>query len=39
MSHWMLETLGKMRAKAMYEATRAQVLGELANQLPEVATA
>ncbi len=36
MSHWMLEALGEMRAKAMHEATRAQVLGELASQLPTV---
>ncbi|MES9901987.1 MAG: ATP-dependent helicase, partial [Sedimenticola sp.] len=32
MSHWMLDALGEARAKAIREATRAQVLGELANQ-------
>lgn len=31
MSHWMLESLGDMRGKALYEATRAQVLSELAS--------
>ncbi len=36
MSHWMLEALGDMRAKAMHEATRAQILNELTNQLPEI---
>ena len=31
MSHWMLESLGDMRGRALYEATRAQVLNELAS--------
>lgn len=31
MSHWMLESLGEMRGKALHEAARAQVLSELAN--------
>ena len=35
MSHWMLESLGEMRGKALHEATRAQVLSELAS-LPQV---
>ena len=31
MSHWMLESLGEMRGKALHEAARAQVLSELAS--------
>ncbi len=31
MSHWLLESLGEMRGKALYEATRVQVLSELAS--------
>lgn len=31
MSHWMIESLGEMRDKALHEATRAQVLSELAS--------
>lgn len=31
MSHWMLESLGELRGKALHEAARAQVLSELAN--------
>lgn len=31
MNHWMLESLGEMRGKALHEATRSQVLGELAS--------
>lgn len=31
MSHWMLESLGEMRSKALHEAARAQVLTELAS--------
>ena len=34
MSHWMLESLGDMRGKALHEAARAQVLSELAS-LPQ----
>ena len=31
MSHWMLESIGEMRAKALHEATRIQILGALAS--------
>lgn len=31
MSHWMLESLGEIRGKALHEAARAQVLSELAS--------
>lgn len=31
MSHWMLDSLGDIRGKALHEATRAQVLSELAS--------
>ena len=34
MSHWMLESIGEMRGKALHEAARAQVLTELAS-LPQ----
>ena len=36
MSHWMLETLGDMRAKALHEAARTQVLSELSSSPHEV---
>jgi len=31
MSHWMLDSLGELRSKALHEAARAQVLSELAS--------
>lgn len=36
MSHWMLESLGEMRGKALHEAARAQVLSELASSPHEM---
>ncbi|MFY9259702.1 MAG: DEAD/DEAH box helicase [Gallionella sp.] len=36
MSHWMLESLGEMRSKALHEATRVQVLTELAGLPDEI---
>ena len=36
MSHWMLESLGKLRGKALHEAARSQVLSELASVPQEV---
>jgi len=36
MSHWMLDSLGDMRGKALREATRAQVLSELASLPPNI---
>ena len=36
MSHWMLESLGEMRDKALHEAVRAQVLSELTNLSHEI---